>query len=176
MFDREERMDDLSLQDLARQAGLLLSEQGLMLATAESCTGGSLGQSITSIAGSSGWYDRGFITYSVVSKREMLGVSQATLDEYGAVSEQTASEMAAGAIGRSHAQVAIAVTGIAGPGGGAPHKPVGMVCLAWMIKDGLARAETHYFSGHREEIRGQAVGIALQGVIDLLNSIPPEQA
>jgi nicotinamide-nucleotide amidase len=169
-------MDDLLLQDLAAQAGRLLSEQGLMLVTAESCTGGLLGDRVTSIAGSSGWYDRGFITYSVISKQEMLGVSQATLDEHGAVSEQTASEMAAGAIGRSHAQISIAITGIAGPGGGTATKPVGMTCFAWMIKDGLARAETHYFSGNREEIRGQAVGIALQGAIDLLNSIPPEQA
>jgi nicotinamide-nucleotide amidase len=168
-------MDDLSLQDLARQVGQLLSEQGLLLVTAESCTGGSLGQWVTSIPGSSGWYDRGFITYSVASKHEMLGVSESTLDEYGAVAEQTASEMAAGAIGRSHAHIAIAITGIAGPGGGTPTKPVGTMCFAWMIKDGLARAETHYFSGNREETRGQAVGVALQGAIDLLNSIPPEQ-
>jgi nicotinamide-nucleotide amidase len=169
-------MDDLSLQDLAGQAGQMLSEQGLMLVTAESCTGGSLAQWITSIAGSSSWYDRGFITYSVASKHEMLGVSESTLDEHGAVSEETASEMAAGAIGRSHAHVAIAITGIAGPGGGTPRKPVGTICFAWMIKDGLARAETRYFSGHREEIRGEAVAVALQGAIDLLNSIPPEQA
>lgn len=169
-------MDELSLQDLALQAGQLLSQQGLMLVTAESCTGGALGQSVTSIPGSSAWYDRGFITYSVVSKHEMLGVSESTLDEHGAVSEETASEMAAGAIGRSHAQLAIAITGIAGPAGGTPGKPVGMTCFAWMIKDGLARSETHYFSGSREEVRAQAVGVALQGAIDLLNSIPPEPA
>ena len=132
----EERMDDLMLEDLARQAGSLLSEQGLMLATAESCTGGWLGQTITSIAGSSAWYERGFITYSILSKHEMLGVSEATLDEYGAVSEQVASEMTAGAIGRSHAQVAVSITGIAGPDGGTAKKPVGMVCFAWMMKDG----------------------------------------
>ncbi|HEX8873836.1 MAG TPA: CinA family protein [Nitrosospira sp.] len=169
-------MDDLTLLDLARQTGSLLSEQGLMLATAESCTGGWLGQALTSIAGSSVWYERGFITYSVVSKHEMLGVSDATLKEYGAVSEQTASEMAAGAIGRSCAQVAVSITGIAGPDGGTAKKPVGMVCFAWMMKDGLARAETRHFSGNREEIRRQAVGGALEGVIDLLNSIPPEVA
>jgi len=172
----EERMDDLMLEDLARQAGSLLSEQGLMLATAESCTGGWLGQTITSIAGSSAWYERGFITYSIISKHEMLGVSDATLDEYGAVSEQVASEMTAGAIGRSHAQVAVSITGIAGPDGGTAKKPVGMVCCAWMMKDGLARTETRYFSGNREEIRRQSVANALQGVIDLLNSIPPEVA
>ena len=169
-------MNDLSLLDLVREAGQLLSQQGLLLVTAESCTGGEVGQWVTSIGGSSAWYDRGFITYSVASKHEMLGVSQSTLRQYGAVSEQTASEMAAGAIGRSHAQVAIAVTGIAGPSGGTPTKPVGMICFAWMIKDGLARAETRYFSGNREEIREQAVGVALQGAIDLLNSIPPETA
>lgn len=170
----EEHMDELMLQDLARQAGLLLSEQGLKLATAESCTGGWLGQTITSIAGSSAWYERGFITYSIISKHEMLGVSDSTLAEYGAVSEQAASEMTAGAIGRSHAQVAVSITGVAGPDGGTAKKPVGMVCFAWMMKDGLARTETRHFFGNREEIRRQAVGSALQGVIDLLNSIPPK--
>ena len=110
-------MDDMVLLDLARQAGTALSQQELMLATAESCTGGWLGQTITSIAGSSAWYERGFITYAAISKHEMLGVSNATLEQYGAVSEQTASEMSAGAIARSHAQVAVSITGIAGPDG-----------------------------------------------------------
>jgi|SRR5687768_7965274 len=169
-------MDDMMLQDLAMQAGTALAQQELMLATAESCTGGWLGQTITSITGSSAWYERGFITYADISKHEMLGVSSTTLEEYGAVSEQTASEMAAGAIGRSHAQVAVSITGIAGPDGGTAEKPVGMVCFAWIMKDGMALAETRYFSGTREEVRRQSVAGALQGVIDLLHSIPPQVA
>lgn len=169
-------MDDMMLQDLARQAGTALAQQELMLATAESCTGGWLGQVITSIPGSSAWYERGFITYAAIAKHEMLGVSNATLKQYGAVSEQTASEMSAGAISRSHAQVAVSVTGIAGPDGGTTEKPVGMVCFAWIMKDGMALTETRYFSGSREEIRRQSVAEALQGVIDLLHSIPPKVA
>lgn len=169
-------MDDMILQDLARQAGIALAQEELLLATAESCTGGWLGQVITSIAGSSAWYERGFITYADSSKHEMLGVSDATLKQYGAVSEQTASEMAAGAIARSHAQVAVSITGIAGPEGGTPEKPVGTVCFAWIMKEGMALTETRYFSGNREEIRRQSVGGALQGVIDLLHSIPPKVA
>ena len=166
-------MDDLMLQDLAIKASVALAQQGLLLATAESCTGGWLGQTITSIDGSSSWYDRGNITYATASKHEMLGVSTSTLEQYGAVSEQTASEMAAGVITHSHAQVAVSITGIAGPDGGTAEKPVGMVCFAWMMKDGLAWAETRYFTGSREEIRRQSVAEALQGVIDLLHCVPP---
>ncbi|MDQ3185614.1 MAG: nicotinamide-nucleotide amidohydrolase family protein [Pseudomonadota bacterium] len=166
-------MDDLTLEDLARDVGSALAQQGLMLASAESCTGGWLGQIITSIAGSSTWYERGFITYAVISKHEMLGVSLTTLEQYGAISEETAYEMAEGAIVRSHAQVAVAVTGIAGPDGGTAEKPVGMVCFAWIIKDGLARTETRYFSGNREAIRRQSIAGALQGVVDLSQGIPP---
>ena len=165
-------MDDLMLQDLAIKVSVALAQQGLLLATAESCTGGWLGQTITSISGSSSWYDRGFITYATASKHEMLGVSTSTLEQYGAVSEQTASEMAAGVITHSHAQVAVSITGIAGPDGGTAEKPVGMVCFAWMMKDGLACAETRYFTGSREEIRRQSVAEALQGVIDLLHCVP----
>ncbi|MGH8761835.1 MAG: CinA family protein [Nitrosospira sp.] len=169
-------MDDMTIEDLARDVGSALAQQGLMLASAESCTGGWLGQAMTSIAGSSVWYERGFITYAIISKCEMLGVSSTTLEQHGAVSEETAYEMAEGAIARSHAQVAVAVTGIAGPDGGTVEKPVGMVCFAWLIKDGLARAETRYFSGNRETIRRQSVAEALQGVIDLLHGIPPRVA
>jgi len=167
------RIADQQLQQLAQQAGKLLTQQGLMLVSAESCTGGWLGQTVTTIAGSSTWYERGFITYSNVSKQEMLGVGSATLAQYGAVSEQTAKEMVAGAICRSHAQVGVSVTGIAGPDGGAAGKPVGMICFAWMVKDGLARSEIRYLKGDRQVIRSQAVAIALQGVIDLLQDVSP---
>ena len=166
-------MDDRALLLLAGHVGIDLIQQGLMLASAESCTGGWLGQAITSKRGSSAWYERGFITYSVVSKQEMLGVSAATLKQHGTVSEQTAQEMAAGAISHSHAQVAVAITGIAGPDGGTAEKPVGMVCFAWAKKDSLALSATRHFSGDREAVRRQAVAAALQGVIDLLRESAP---
>ncbi|MEO6825628.1 MAG: CinA family protein [Nitrosospira sp.] len=166
-------MDDLTLQDLPITVGSSLAQRGLMLASAESCTGGWVGQAITSIAGSSAWYERGFITYTDISKREMLSVSGVTLEQYGAVSEETAYQMAEGALARSHAQVSVAITGIAGPGGGTAEKPVGMICMAWIIKEGLARTETYYFSGNREETRRQSVAAALQGAIDLLHGMPP---
>lgn len=161
------------LQQLAKQTGKLLAQQGLMLVSAESCTGGWLGQTITTIPGSSKWYERGFITYSNISKQEMLGIDSDTLEQYGAVSEQTAKEMVAGAISRSHAQVGVSITGIAGPDGGTTAKPVGMICFGWALKDGLARNEIHHLNGDREMIRSQAVAIALQGVIALVQDIPP---
>ena len=166
-------MDDRALLLLAGHVGIDLIQQGLMLASAESCTGGWLGQAITSKRGSSAWYERGFITYSVVSKQEMLGVSAATLKQHGTVSEQTAQEMAAGAISHSRAQVAVAITGIAGPDGGTAEKPVGMVCFAWAKKDSLALSATRHFSGDREAVRRQAVAAALQGVLDLLRESAP---
>ena len=141
-----------------------------MLVTAESCTGGWVGQAVTAVSGSSAWYERGYITYSNTAKCEMLGVQQATLDQYGAVSSQTAQEMAIGALNRSHAQISVAITGIAGPDGGTATKPVGMVCFAWAARDGLVQQETHYFSGDREAIRRQAVATALQGILRILDN------
>lgn len=139
-----------------------------MLVTAESCTGGWLGQAVTSVAGSSAWYERGFITYSNLSKCEMLGVQQATLDQYGAMSPQTAQEMVLGALSRSHAQVGVSITGIAGPDGGTAMKPVGMICFAWATRDGRVRQETRYFKEDRDTIRQLSVAAALQGVVHLL--------
>ena len=147
-----------------------------MMVSAESCTGGWFGQVVTMVSGSSAWYDRGFITYSSLSKQEMLGVRYATLEEFGAVSEQTAYEMAMGAVTKSHAQVGVSITGIAGPEGGTKTKPVGMVCFAWVMKEGLARNETRLLNGDRETIRRQSVFIALQGVINLLHDSPPAMA
>jgi len=144
-------------------------QRGIMLASAESCTGGWIGQTITAIAGSSRWYERGFITYSNLSKQEMLGVDERLLNKFGAVSEQIALEMAAGAISYSHAQLSIAVTGIAGPGGATEGKPVGMICHGWAIKDGSVKSAVCLLEGDRESIRRQAVAIALQGAIDLLH-------
>ena len=153
---------------LAAQVGGALKAYGLMLATAESCTGGGVAQAITGIAGSSAWFERGFITYSNQSKQQMLGVAEATLIGHGAVSEATVRAMAAGALDNSAAQVAVAVSGIAGPDGGTPDKPVGTVWFAWGIKHGATFAHWHRLPGNRAEVRAQAVRIALQGVLELL--------
>src|SRR5512141_3179299 len=138
-------MSSETLIALATLVGARLRAKGLMLTTAESCTGGWVAQAVTAIAGSSDWFERGFVTYSDAAKQEMLGVSAATLAAHGAVSEQTAREMAAGAIAHSRAQVALAITGIAGPSGGSPQKPVGMVCFAWTGKGGVPVAQTREF-------------------------------
>jgi len=168
----EHRQDEIEIFNLARQVGKKLTQLGFFLASAESCTGGWLGQVITDIAGSSAWYERGFITYSNLSKHEMLGVSFSTLEQYGAVSVEVAQEMAIGALKNSHAQVSVAITGIAGPGGGSNLKPVGTVCLAWVVKDGLMQKKQFLFEGNREAIRRQAVSTALQGVMELLEDSP----
>lgn len=169
-------IDDVNFTNLAKRTGMLLSQHGLMLVSAESCTGGWLGHVITTVPGSSTWYERGFITYSNISKQEMLGVLHGTLEQFGAVSEQTAYEMAMGAVTNSHAQIGVSITGIAGPDGGTKTKPVGTVCFAWVMKEGLARRETQFLAGDRESIRHQSVSIALQGVIKLLHVIPPAMA
>jgi nicotinamide-nucleotide amidase len=158
---------------LAQQVGAALKEHGMTLVTAESCTGGAIAQTITMIPGSSDWFDRGFVTYSNTSKEEMLGVSPHTLEEHGAVSEQTVREMADGALQYSRAQVAVSVSGIAGPTGGTPEKPVGMVWFAWATNDNV-QAVSHQFSGDRDAIRAKSVQIALQGVVNLLNAITKE--
>ena len=154
---------------LAEQVGELLKSHGWMLTTAESCTGGGVAQAITDVAGSSAWFERGFVTYSNLSKQQMLGVRETTLTQYGAVSEMTAREMVAGALQHSAAQVALAVTGIAGPDGGTTDKPVGTVWFAWGIKQSNIHAQQYLLKGNRAEVRAQAVHIALQGVVDLLN-------
>ena len=154
---------------LAAQVGNVLKSHGLMLATVESCTGGGVAQAVTSVAGSSVWFERGFVTYSNLSKQQMLGVSEATLAQYGAVSEAVVREMVAGALAGSTAQVALAVSGIAGPDGGTPDKPVGTVWFAWGIKNLAVHTQRHQLAGNRAEVRARAVCIALQGVIDLLN-------
>jgi nicotinamide-nucleotide amidase len=138
-----------------------------MLVTAESCTGGWAAQAVTAIPGSSEWFERGFVTYSNEAKREMLGVSRRTLKKFGAVSEETAREMARGALRRSRGSIALAVTGVAGPGGGSRTKPVGMVCFAW-AKGRSVRSETLRLQGNRDAVRRQSVLHALRGVLKLL--------
>jgi nicotinamide-nucleotide amidase len=156
---------------LAAQVGGLLKAHGMLLATAESCTGGGVAQAITEISGSSAWFERGFVTYANAAKVEMLGVRQTTLDEHGAVSELAVREMAEGALRNSHAHIALAVSGIAGPDGGTPQKPVGTVWFAWSLRNGTTQAQVHHLSGNRSEIRAQSVRIALQGMADLLHGL-----
>ncbi len=158
------------MDDLAAQVGSVLKANGLMLVTAESCTGGGVAQAITEVAGSSFWFERGFITYSNVSKQQMLGVRESTLEQHGAVSEMTALEMVAGALWHSSAQIALAVSGIAGPGGGTEEKPVGTVWFAWGLKSGEVIASRHHIPGSRAEVRASAVRIALQGVLEMMES------
>jgi nicotinamide-nucleotide amidase len=156
------------LKALAARTGRRLQGAKAMLVTAESCTGGWVAQAVTAIAGSSAWFERGFVTYSNAAKQELLGVSRKTLKQHGAVSEQTAREMAAGALKRSRGTVALAVTGIAGPGGGSADKPVGMVCFAWVRKGERPQSETRRFRGGREAVRRRSVVRALEGVLELL--------
>lgn len=162
------RVADSELKQLAQDLGMKLQSRQWSVATAESCTGGLVGQLLTSLPGCSGWFERGFITYSNASKEEMLGVSSATLQTFGAVSEETASEMASGALAHSHAQVSLSITGIAGPDGGTPQKPVGMVCYGWALKDGMVLSSTCRLSGDREEIRTRAAAAAIRGLIELI--------
>jgi len=149
---------------LARKVGRRLKASGAKLATAESCTGGWVAQAVTAIPGSSEWFERGFVTYSNEAKQEMLGVKRGTLKKHGAVSEATAREMAKGALRRSRATLAVAVTGVAGPTGGSDTKPVGMVCFSWATKQ-KGWSETRRFRGNRESVRRQSVVHALKGVL-----------
>jgi nicotinamide-nucleotide amidase len=157
------------MEKLARRLGRLLKKKRLMLVTAESCTGGWAAQAVTAIAGSSDWFDRGYVTYSNAAKRELLKVKRSTLERHGAVSEATAGEMARGALARSRASVSLSITGVAGPAGGSREKPVGTVCFAW-ARARTVRSETCHFKGNRESVRRQSVVRALQGVIELLDS------
>jgi nicotinamide-nucleotide amidase len=159
---------DKALYELAEKAGRTLSDRGLMLVTAESCTGGWIAEAVTAVPGSSGWFERGFVTYTYISKREMLGVRGDTLEQHGAVSEAVVLEMVSGALQASHAQVGIAVSGVAGPSGGTPEKPVGTVCFAWGMKDRAPRAETRHFPGDREAVRRASVIRALEVMIELI--------
>lgn len=156
------------LEALARRVGDALRRRGGQVATAESCTGGWVAKEITGIAGSSDWFDRGFITYSDQAKQDLLGVREETLRRHGAVSEATVKEMAEGALDRSGALVALSISGIAGPGGGTPAKPVGLVCLGWALRDGASVTRSERFGGDRDAVRAQAVAAALQGVLDVL--------
>ena len=165
-------MLDAVLLELAAQAGARLQARGLVLASAESCTGGLIAGAITAVAGSSGWFDRGFVTYSDGAKQEMLGVPAAVLAGYGAVSEAVARAMAEGALAKCAADLAVAVTGIAGPGGGTAAKPVGMVCFGWALRGRPTAVGTMQFPGDRAAIRALTVRHALEGILNSLDSYP----
>jgi nicotinamide-nucleotide amidase len=156
---------DSAIDDLASRLGLALRRRDLVLATAESCTGGGIAEAVTRIAGSSAWFDRGFVTYSYESKVDLLGVRRDTLLDFGAVSEEIATQMVEGAIARSRAQVAVAVTGIAGPDGGLPDKPVGTVWFAWKFPKKSIISEGCHFSGDRAAVRTQTVSHALSKLL-----------
>jgi nicotinamide-nucleotide amidase len=159
---------DKQITELARLLGQSLAEKKLKIVTAESCTGGGIAQAITEISGSSGWFDRGFVTYSNLAKVQMLQVSQIDLDQHGAVSEAVAKQMVKGALINSNADLAVSVTGIAGPGGGSEQKPVGTVYIAWEAKGQTAVCKKYTFSGNRVEVRKQTVVSALKACLEEL--------
>lgn len=160
---------DADLESLAHALGALLRTSRERLVTAESCTGGWIAKAATDIAGSSDWFDCGIVAYSYEAKQALLGVRPQTLEMHGAVSRETAMEMVSGAL-VTGASVAVAVTGIAGPGGGSEDKPVGTVWIAWKRRGGYARAEVFHFAGDREAVRRQTVAQALIGVRDMLTA------
>lgn len=156
--------DDLTA--IAKMLGEQASGIGFFVVTAESCTGGWVAKTLTDIPGCSAWFDRGFVTYTNESKQEMLGVQAATLETYGAVSEQTAAEMALGALNNSGGAIVVATSGIAGPGGAMPGKPVGTVCFAWAERGGDIKSCRKQFAGDRDQVRRQAVAFALNGILE----------
>ncbi len=166
LYDDTTMMNTLTnpLRELAADAGGQLLSRNELLVTAESCTGGWVSMLITSIAGSSAWFERGFVTYSNEAKQEMLSVDKQTIEIHGAVSEEVARQMVIGAIEHSHADAGLSVTGIAGPGGGSAEKPVGTVCFGWMV-DGQCDTATRYFSGNRDQIREQSVNYVLTEIL-----------
>jgi nicotinamide-nucleotide amidase len=165
-------MEDGIVFSLAVALGRALAARGVLCATAESCTGGLVAGAITDVPGSSAWFDRGFVTYTNEAKQQMLGVPAALLAAHGAVSEATARAMAEGALLHSTARYAVAITGVAGPAGGSPAKPVGLVCFAWAERDGATLVATHRFPGDRAAVRRAAVVTALAGLHSLAGEVP----
>ena len=155
---------------LSQQVATTLLENKLRLVTAESCTGGWLAKCLTDIAGSSQWFAGGFIPYSDEAKQQMLEVQASTLESLGAVSEETVTEMARGVLANSSADVSVAVSGIAGPDGAVEGKPVGTVCFAWMVRDGMLCSSTQHFQGDRRMVRRESVCYGLQGILDVLKA------
>jgi len=161
---------DAELHRLAEALGERFRQQRLTLVTAESCTGGWIAKTVTDIAGSSDWFDSGMVAYSYEAKQAMLGVRPETLEYHGAVSRETVIEMVSGALVHSGGAVAVAVTGIAGPGGGSADKPVGTVWIGWKRRGGYAKAQVFHFDGDRDAVRRQTVGAALEGLQALIEA------
>ncbi len=159
-------MSDALIDALASELGSLLAARKWRATAAESCTGGLVAGAITSVAGSSGWFDQSYVTYSDDAKSERLGVDPRLIASHGAVSEPVAKAMAAGAIAAAKADLAVAITGIAGPGGAVAGKPVGTVCFAWAVRDGATEAQTRHFGGDRTAVRRASVAVALEGLIE----------
>lgn len=158
-------MNGQALDELVRELGALLLKRGETLAVAESCTGGGVSQAITALSGSSGWFDAGFVTYSNGAKERLLGLRADTLRDHGAVSAETAVEMAAGALERARTHWSLALTGIAGPTGGTATRPTGTVVFAWAGRSGLLEAEAMHFDGNRHAVRMKSVEHALEGLL-----------
>lgn len=156
------------MEKLVTELAELLMSRGFLLSTAESCTGGMVAAELTAIAGSSNWFDSGFVTYSNQAKQVMLGVSLATLESKGAVSAEVVAEMAAGAVQRSQAQIAVSISGVAGPGGGSAEKPVGTVWMGWALPNGKIETEQFRFAGDRASVREQATRQVLLSLLDRL--------
>jgi nicotinamide-nucleotide amidase len=163
---------DADLLQLSASVGEVCRERGLLIATAESCTGGWAAQVITHTAGSSAWFERGFVTYTNAAKTDMLGVPMDTIEASGAVSLETAAAMATGALQYSNALISLAITGIAGPTGGSPDKPVGTVCFGWCLRNELPSCQRRLFAGNRESVRRQSVIYALSGLIERARNMP----
>ncbi|RDZ28889.1 CinA family protein [Lysobacter silvisoli] len=161
-------VSDAALQRLAERIGEAARSGHHMLVTAESCTGGWIAKTLTDIPGSSGWFECGLAAYSYEAKQALLSVRPQTLEQFGAVSRETVIEMVSGALANTGATVAVAVTGIAGPGGGTADKPVGTVWLAWKRRGGYPKAEVLHLDGDREAVRRQSVAAALQGLLGLM--------
>jgi nicotinamide-nucleotide amidase len=159
-------MSDALTDALAAELGSLLAARKWRVTAAESCTGGLVAGAITSVAGSSGWFDQSYVTYSNDAKSERLGVGADLIASHGSVSEPVAKAMASGALAAARADLAVAITGIAGPGGATPDKPVGTVCFAWTTGDGAIEAKTHHFDGDRTAVRRASVVAALEGLIE----------
>jgi nicotinamide-nucleotide amidase len=157
-----------TVQELAQLLGDKLTQAGMVATTAESCTGGGVAYAITEISGSSLWFDRSFVTYSNDAKMQMLDIEKSRIDKFGAVSEQVVEQMASNAVKYSEADISVAISGIAGPGGGSVDKPVGTVCFSWYNALGESKTETYIFVGDRSEVRTQAIRLALSGLIDII--------
>ena len=166
--EKVSKLPELAIEKAVGALAEALLDRGWRLATAESCTGGWIAKCCTDPPGSSRWFDRGFVSYSYAAKEEQLGVIRADLETHGAVSEQIAAQMALGARQRSGAEVTLSATGIAGPEGGLPDKPVGLVCFAWSVRGGILVSDSRVFEGDREQIRAQTVLRAVQGALDVV--------